>query len=119
MKKSIICHCLNGESGSVQRSEHNARWQIKRLKAIIDRFRTDDGFDEFCNLNTIGIYVGSAEYSAETYFCPETWEAVHDAILYIICHLIEVNELDRFPYYEQLISEYSGILHVDRGNFVN
>ena len=119
MNKKINCHCDNGASGTIQRYEHNARFEIKYFKAILDHFYTEDGFDEFCDLNTIQIMVGSAEYSAETYFCPETWETIETAIKTIICHLIEVSELDKYPYYEKMIEEYSKDLGVKRGNFVN
>lgn len=119
MNKKINCHCCVGESGTEQRSQHNARFEVKQFQDILDRFYTEEGFDEFCELNTVEIMVGSAEYSASTYFCPETWETIETAIETIICHIIEANELDKYPYYERLIEKYSKKLGVSRGSFVN
>ena len=117
--KHINCHCDVGGVNTTQRCEHNARFEIKRFKAILDHFYSEDGFDEFCDLNTVQIMVGSAEYSAETYVAPDTWETIVTALTTLICHLIEVNELDKFPYYERMIDKYSAQLNIKRGNFVN
>ena len=119
MNKNINCQCSVGAKGSEQRCEHNVRYQIKQFTDILDHFYTDEGFDEFCNLDTIQIMIGSAEHTAETYLCPETWEAIYDAITIIICHLIEANELDKYPYYDRMIDRFSKELGVSRGNFVN
>ena len=93
-----------------------AREQIKQMKHILDKFVTEDGFNEYCDHNSIRIGVG-AEEDVDLYFAPRTWEAAEQFLMFCICHLIETYELDKFPYYSELLDRYASALGIERGEF--
>lgn len=113
MKKHITCHSVT--RGTAEEYQHKVRKEIASFKAILDKFYTDEGFDEFMDRNTVEVRVG--DDSAKTYFAPRTWEAVEAFCMFTICHLIEDNDLEVFPYYDELLSAYSKNLNIERGNF--
>ena len=113
-KMFLECRVKSGKTDH-EKAIRSTMFEIKQFNRILDKFATEDGFDEFCELDTIEISVG--QDSASTYFAPQTWEATEKFIMYIICHLIESNELDKFPYYDDMIERYSKALGIKRGNF--
>ena len=92
------------------------RMQIKQMQDILNKFATEDGFDEFCGLNSIRLGIGK-EDDIDLYFGPRTWEAAEQFLMFCICHLIESEELDKFPYYEEMADRYAAALNMERGTF--
>ena len=90
----------------------DSRDRIAKMQKILDKFATEDGFDEYCEKDSITIRIG--DDAAETYFCPRTWEAAFQFIAYCICHLIVQEELDKFPMYADLLARYSAALNMER-----
>ena len=115
MTKHINCHCDAGSLQSQKRIEHQARFQIKQYLDIIHKFNTEDGFEEYINDNRITLSVGSDE--TEIFFDPRTWDAAEWFCKFTICHLIEMNQLDEFPYYQHILWNYSHDLDMDIGTF--
>ena len=92
------------------------RMQIKQMQSILDKFATQEGFDEFCDANSIRLGVGK-EDDIDLYFAPATWEAAEQFLMFCICHLIESEPLDEIPYYRELRDRYAAALGIEPGNF--
>lgn len=91
------------------------RATVAKLQGILDFFATDEGFEDFAEQDSIRIGVGTHE--VDLYFSPQTWEAAERFIMHCICHLIEVDALDKFPYYNDLANKYAAALGEERGSF--
>lgn len=92
------------------------RMQIRQMQNILDKFATEDGFEEFSDANSIRLGVGN-EDDIDLYFAPRTWEAAEEFLMFCICHLIESDGLEQYPYYAELLDRYSAALNIERGNF--
>ena len=113
--KHVNVRCSAFWGNASEKEEHKIRSEIKAFKDILDKFATDDGFNLFCDMDNVELQVG--DMFANTYFSPRTWEAVENFCMYVICHLIESYELDKYPYYDELIRKYAAALCIERGNF--
>ena len=92
-----------------------SRRDIAAMKGILDKFATEDGFEEYCDMDMLKLTVG--DDVAKTYFSPRTWEAAERFLMFCICHLIESEGLDEFPYYREMADRYAAALGEERGNF--
>ncbi len=109
MKKNITAKISPADEA------YSTQAKIRQLDGILRRFATEAGFDEYIELNSIRIGVG--EDDAEVHFSPRTWEAAEQFIMTVICHLIESEGLDRFPYYGEMADRYAAALGEERGSF--
>lgn len=91
------------------------RRDIAAMQRILDRFATDDGFDEYCEKDTVKLTVGTDE--VDLYFGPRTWEAAERFLMFCICHYIESDELDKYPMYKEMADRYAAALGEERGTF--
>ena len=114
-KIHVNCHPIVGAKRSNLRYMHDARFQVKQCVDILEKFATEDGFDEYCEWDTIGITVGTD--CIDTCFSPRTWDAAEYALMFIACHFIVSYELDKFPYYDELLGQYSHRLGLDVSAF--
>ena len=110
MKRILPAKVKNPEAYSTE-----MRDTIAALNRIIDRFGTEDGFEDYIEQDTIKLTVGKDE--AAVFFSPQTWEAAEYFIKYCVCHLIESDELDSFPYYKNMADKYAADLKIERGSF--
>lgn len=109
MKKKITAKISSADEA------YSTQAMIRQLDGILRRFVTEEGFDEYVDLNSIRIGVG--EDDAEVHFSPRTWEAAERFIMTIICYLIESEGLDEFPYYRDMADRYAAALGEERGSF--
>lgn len=91
------------------------RRDIAAMQKILDRFATEEGFEEYCEKNTIKLTVGTDE--VDLYFGPRTWEAAEQFLMFCICHYIESEGLDKYPMYDEMLTRYAAALGEERGNF--
>ena len=90
------------------------RDEIRDFNRILERFATEDGFDEYVNMG-FSLQVGTD--SAHTYVCPFTWDLLENFIMTTVCHLIETDELDKFPYYAEMRDRYAAALGMEANSF--
>jgi hypothetical protein len=91
------------------------RLDIAAMQKILDKFATEDGFEEYCDKNSIKLSVGGDE--VDLYFAPRTWEAAEQFLMFCICHLIESDGLDEYPIYDEMLTRYAAALGEERGSF--
>lgn len=91
------------------------RRDIAAMQKILDRFATEEGFEEYCEKNTVKLTVGSDE--VDLYFGPRTWDAAEQFLMFCICHLIESEGLDKYPMYGEMLTRYAAALGEERGTF--
>lgn len=91
------------------------RRDIAALNGILSKIGTEDGFEEYCDKDRIAITVG--DDTVDLYFAPRTWDAAEQFIMFCICHLIESDGLDEFPYYKEMADRYAAALGEERGTF--
>lgn len=105
MKKHINCHV----------KFHN--WQssrdaIKELLHLLD-YNIFEGEEDDEVFNQIDLTVQG--YTAHIgYFCPNTWEYIEQFCYTNIGFLIMVDELFKFPYYEELLQRCEKALNCSR-----
>ena len=94
--------------------EWDARRTVRDLLAVLDGFNdeTDGGY---IARNAIRISIGNR--TAETYFCPTTWDYAETFLKYNIGFLITEYELDEFPYYADILERFQKEMHLDRSAF--
>lgn len=92
------------------------REDIAQMNRILDKFSTEEGFEEFVELNSIRLGIGK-EDDIDLYFSPRTWEAAERFLMFCICHLIESDGLEEFPLYDEMLTRYAAALGMERGEF--
>lgn len=108
VRKKIKAHVNGYDSMSA--------FQIDALNGILEKFCTEDGFEDFCEKNSVIIQVGSDR--VDLGFDPRTWEAAERFIWYAVCHLIESSDsLDKIPTYKKMADRYAAALGEERGTF--
>ena len=112
MTKHIKCTIKHYAPNTQGSWDHGTRFQIAEMLDILNKFQTEEGFEEYCE-NDITINLGE-EDSAHMPFCPRSWDGVWFFLHYSICHLIVDSELDtRFPYYAELLEQMRSELEAD------
>lgn len=92
------------------------RGRIAQLNRILERFHTEEGFEEYTGENGgIGLSVGLDD--ASVWFDPYTWDLFEQFLKENICHIIEEEELDKFPYYADMRDRYAADLVKSAGEF--
>lgn len=92
----------------------DARRTIRDLLAVLDGFNdeTDGGY---IARDAIRISIGNR--TAETYFCPTTWDYAETFLKYNIGFLITECELDKYPYYAKILDRFQAEMNVCRDAF--
>ena len=115
MSKHIECYRKVWAKDCTQEWERKARFRIWELNHFIQRFASEDGFDEYCEWGRIGLQIGTD--SADIDFNPRTWEAAYSFIQFCVCNIIVDYELDKYPYYKEMLAKYSKELNLDESEF--
>lgn len=109
--KKIECRVLPGRKGSLERVAYNARFKVDRIKQILDRFSTEDGFDAYVEFDSVRLGVETEDLDLP--FCPWSWDIVSDALKRAACCIIVEDALDEFPYYKKIYEQYKAELKMD------
>jgi len=85
-------------------AKKTTRDMIRDLNRILDKFATDDGMEEYIEMG-FSLQVGTE--SGSTWVDPYTWDMIENFVKETVCHIIEDDELDKFPYYAEMRDRYA------------